>query len=132
MSMTDPISDMLTRIRNGQKAKKVSVSMPASRLKLSIARVLKDEGYVMDVSTTDEAEPKRTMTVTLKYHQGVPVIEQIDRASRPGLRLYAGSADIPKVQAGLGVAIVSTSTGVMTDRQARAQGHGWEILCFVS
>ena len=81
MSMTDPISDMLTRIRNGQKAKKVSVSMPASRLKMSIARVLADEGYVMDVSTTDEAEPKRTMTVTLKYHQGVPVIERIDRAS---------------------------------------------------
>ena len=131
MSMTDPISDMLTRIRNGQKAKKVSVSMPASRLKLSIARVLKDEGYVMDVSV-DEAEPKRTMTVTLKYHQGVPVIERIDRASRPGLRLYSGSADIPKVQAGLGVAIVSTSNGIMTDRQARAQGHGGEILCFVS
>ena len=132
MSMTDPISDMLTRIRNGQKAKKVSVSMPASRLKMSIARVLEDEGYVMDVSTTDEAEPKRTMTVTLKYHQGVPVIERIDRASRPGLRLYSGSADIPKVQAGLGVAIVSTSRGIMTDRQARAQGHGGEILCFVS
>ena len=131
MSMTDPISDMLTRIRNGQKAKKVSVSMPASRIKMSIAKVLADEGYVMDVSV-DEAEPKRTMTVTLKYHQGVPVIERIDRASRPGLRLYAGSADIPKVQAGLGVAIVSTSNGVMTDRQARAQGHGGEILCFVS
>jgi small subunit ribosomal protein S8 len=132
MSMTDPISDMLTRIRNGQKAKKVSVSMPASRMKLSIARVLEDEGYLMDVSATDEAEPKRTMTLALKYHQGVPVIEQIDRASRPGLRLYAGSTDIPKVQEGLGVAIVSTSHGVMTDRQARSQGHGGEILCFVS
>lgn len=132
MSMTDPISDMLTRIRNGQKAKKVSVSMPASRMKLSIAKVLEDEGYLMDVSATDEAEPKRTMTLALKYHQGVPVIEQIDRASRPGLRLYAGSADIPKVQEGLGVAIVSTSHGVMTDRQARSQGHGGEILCFVS
>tara|TARA_B110000116_G_C16780823_1_gene558206 strand:+ start:299 stop:691 length:393 start_codon:yes stop_codon:yes gene_type:complete len=130
--MTDPISDMLTRIRNGQKAKKVSVSMPASRMKLSIAKVLEDEGYLMDVSATDEAEPKRTMTLALKYHQGVPVIEQIDRASRPGLRLYAGSADIPKVQEGLGVAIVSTSHGVMTDRQARSQGHGGEILCFVS
>lgn len=132
MSMTDPISDMLTRIRNGQKARKASVSMPASRMKLSIARVLEDEGYLMDVSATDEAEPKRTMTLALKYHQGVPVIEQIDRASRPGLRLYAGSADIPKVQEGLGVAIVSTSHGVMTDRQARSQGHGGEILCFVS
>ena len=132
MSMTDPISDMLTRIRNGQKAKKVSVSMPASRMKLSIAKVLEDEGYLMDVSATDEAEPKRTMTLALKYHQGIPVIEQIDRASRPGLRLYAGSADIPKVQEGLGVAIVSTSHGVMTDRQARSQGHGGEILCFVS
>tara|TARA_B110000196_G_scaffold237193_1_gene205616 strand:- start:96 stop:467 length:372 start_codon:yes stop_codon:yes gene_type:complete len=123
---------MLTRIRNGQKAKKVSVSMPASRMKLSIAKVLEDEGYLMDVSATDEAEPKRTMTLALKYHQGVPVIEQIDRASRPGLRLYAGSTDIPKVQEGLGVAIVSTSHGVMTDRQARSQGHGGEILCFVS
>ena len=132
MSMTDPISDMLTRIRNGQKAKKVSVSMPASRMKLSIAKVLEDEGYLMDVSATDEAEPKRTMTLALKYHQGVPVIEQIDRASRPGLRLYAGSADIPKDQEGIGVAIVSTSHGVMTDRQARSQGHGGEILCFVS
>ena len=132
MSMTDPISDMLTRIRNGQKAKKVSVSMPASRVKLSIAKVLEDEGYLMDVSATDKTETKRTMTLALKYHQGVPVIERIDRASRPGLRLYAGSADIPKVQEGLGVAIISTSRGVMTDRQARSQGYGGEILCFVS
>ena len=132
MSMTDPISDMLTRIRNGQKAKKVSVSMPASKLKLSIARVLTDEGYLTDVSADDEAEVKRTMTITLKYHEGVPVIERIERASRPGLRFYAGSGELPKVQGGLGVAIVSTSHGVMTDREARTQGHGGEVLCFVS
>lgn len=132
MSMTDPISDMLTRIRNGQKAKKVAVSMPASKLKLSIARVLADEGYLTDVSADDEGEVKRTMTITLKYHEGVPVIERIERASRPGLRFYAGSGELPKVQGGLGVAIVSTSRGVMTDRDARAQGHGGEVLCFVS
>jgi len=131
MSMTDPIADMLTRIRNGQKAKKVSVSMPASKLKLSVAKVLTAEGYVTDVSA-EEGDAKRTMTITLKYHEGEPVIERIERASRPGLRLYAGSGEIPKVQGGLGVAIVSTSRGVMTDREARAQGHGGEVLCFVS
>lgn len=132
MSMTDPIADMLTRIRNGQKAKKVSVSMPASKLKLSVARVLANEGYLTDVSEDDGGEVKRTMTITLKYHEGEPVIERIERASRPGLRFYAGSGDLPKVQGGLGVAIVSTSRGVMTDREARAQGHGGEVLCFVS
>ncbi len=131
MSMTDPISDMLTRIRNGQKARKVAVSMPASKLKISIARVLASEGYLMDVSADDE-KVKRTMTITLKYHEGEPVIEKIERASRPGLRLYAGAKDIPTVQGGLGVAIVSTSSGVMTDREARAKGHGGEVLCFVS
>lgn len=132
MSMTDPIADMLTRIRNGQKAKKVSVSMPASKLKLSVARVLANEGYLTDVSEDDGGEVKRTMTITLKYHEGEPVIERIERASRPGLRFYAGSGELPKVQGGLGVAIVSTSRGVMTDREARAQGHGGEVLCFVS
>ncbi len=131
MSMTDPISDMLTRIRNGQKARKVAVSMPASKLKISIARVLASEGYLLDVSADDE-KVKRTMTITLKYHEGEPVIEKIERASRPGLRLYAGAKDIPTVQGGLGVAIVSTSSGVMTDREARAKGHGGEVLCFVS
>ena len=131
MSMTDPISDMLTRIRNGQKARKVAVSMPASKLKISIARVLASEGYLLDVSADDE-KVKRIMTITLKYHEGEPVIEKIERASRPGLRLYAGAKDIPTVQGGLGVAIVSTSSGVMTDREARAKGHGGEVLCFVS
>ena len=131
MSMTDPIADMLTRIRNGQKAKKVSVSMPASKLKLAIAKVLAAEGYLIDV-TSDEEKIKRTMTITLKYHEGEPVIERIERASRPGLRLYSGSGALPTVQGGLGVAIVSTSSGVMTGREARAQGHGGEVLCFVS
>jgi small subunit ribosomal protein S8 len=131
MSMTDPISDMLTRIRNGQKAKKVVVSMPASRVKLAVAEVLVAEGYMTDVSVEGEGAG-RTMTVTLKYHEGQPVIERIERASRPGLRYYAGTSEIPKVQGGLGVAIVSTSKGVMTDRQARAEGHGGEVLCLVS
>lgn len=131
MSMTDPISDMLTRIRNGQKAKKVVVSMPASRVKLAVAEVLVAEGYMTDVSVEGEGAG-RTLTVTLKYHEGQPVIERIERASRPGLRYYAGTSEIPKVQGGLGVAIVSTSKGVMTDRQARADGHGGEVLCLVS
>ena len=131
MSMTDPISDMLTRIRNGQKAQKVSVTMPASKLKIAVAKVLAAEGYVVDVSVADDSA-QRQMTVTLKYHNGRPVIERLERASRPGLRLYSASDDLPKVQGGLGVAIVSTSKGVMTDRQARAEGHGGEVLCMVS
>lgn len=131
MSMTDPISDMLTRIRNGQKAQKVSVSMPASRLKLAVAEVLAAEGYITDVSVAGEGA-ERVLTVTLKYHGGRPVIERLQRASRPGLRLYSRSDKLPKVQGGLGVAIVSTSKGVMTDRQARAEGHGGEVLCLVS
>tara|TARA_B100000029_G_scaffold500246_1_gene571693 strand:- start:1483 stop:1875 length:393 start_codon:yes stop_codon:yes gene_type:complete len=130
MSMTDPISDMLTRIRNGQKARKISISMPASNMKLSIAKVLVDEGYLMDVSV--EGEVNRTMSITLKYYQGLPVIEKIERVSRPGLRSYSSSADLPRVQGGLGVAIVSTSGGVMTDREARAKSFGGEVLCFVS
>ncbi len=131
MSMTDPISDMLTRIRNGQKAKKVVVSMPASRVKLAVAEVLVAEGYITDVGVEGEG-PGRTMNVTLKYHEGKPVIERIERASRPGLRYYASTGELPKVQGGLGVAIISTSKGVMSDRQARAQGHGGEVLCLVS
>ena len=131
MSMTDPIADMLTRIRNGQKARKRSVSMPSSKLKLAVAGVLRDEGYLTDVSVEEDG-CKREMTITLKYHEGVPVIERISRASRPGLRFYAGSDEIPKVRGGLGVAIVSTSRGVMSDRHARAQGHGGEVLCLVS
>jgi small subunit ribosomal protein S8 len=129
--MTDPISDMLTRIRNGQKARKVSVSMPASKLKLAIVEVLKQEGYVGDV-TVDEDGAKKTMTVELRYFEDAPVIERIERVSRPGLRVYSNAGDLPKVQGGLGVAIVSTSSGVMTDRQARAQGAGGEVLCVVS
>ena len=132
MSMTDPISDMLTRIRNGQKAKKVRVSMPASKLKESIAKVLEAEGYLDGVESQDEPNNKRTLTLTLRYYEGAPVIENLERASRPGLRLYLGSDEIPSVQGGLGVAIVSTSSGVMTGREARAKGHGGEVLCYVS
>jgi len=129
--MTDPIADMLTRIRNGQAASKVSVSMPSSKQKCAIAQVLKDEGYITDFSAAD-AEGKAVLTVTLKYHDGKPVIEKIQRASRPGLRLYKGKDELPRVQGGLGVAIVSTSRGVMSDRQARTAGEGGEILCVVS
>ena len=129
--MTDPIADLLTRIRNGQKANKVSVSMPASKLKLAVVKVLEAEGYVLGVSTEDR-EGKPLITVGLKQFNGKPVIERIDRASRPGLRVYARSGDLPIVQGGLGIAIVSTSNGVMTDREARSKGLGGEILCFVS
>jgi small subunit ribosomal protein S8 len=129
--MTDPIADFLTRIRNGQAAGKAQVSMPASRLKSAIADVLKTEGYITDFSTTGE-DGKPVLTIVLKYHEGRPVIEMIRRASRPGLRLYKGKNDIPSIQNGLGVAIVSTSKGVMSDRQARAAGEGGEVLCVVS
>ena len=129
--MTDPIADMLTRIRNGQAASKTTVSMPSSKLKSAIAQVLKGEGYITDFST-DDATGKTVLTVTLKYYEGKPVIEKIQRASRPGLRLYQGKDELPKVQGGLGVAIVSTSRGVMSDRQARTAGEGGEILCVVS
>jgi small subunit ribosomal protein S8 len=129
--MTDPIADFLTRIRNGQTAGKAEVCMPASRLKSAIAQVLKDEGYIGDFSTAD-ADGKPLLTIALKYYQGRPVIEMIQRASRPGLRLYKGKGDIPSIQNGLGIAIVSTSKGVMSDRQARAAGEGGEVLCVVS
>jgi small subunit ribosomal protein S8 len=129
--MTDPIADLLTRIRNGQSANKTEVSMPSSRLKCAIAQVLKDEGYLTDFSTADE-DGKPVLTIVLKYYEGKPVIEMIRRASRPGLRLYKGKNDIPSIQNGLGVAIVSTSRGVMSDRQARAAGEGGEVLCVVS
>jgi small subunit ribosomal protein S8 len=129
--MTDPISDLLTRIRNAQTARKPTVSMPASKLKVAVAHVLAAEGYVDAVSTQDEGA-KRTLTVELKYYDDRAVIERIVRVSRPGLRVYKRAADIPKVQGGLGIAIVSTSAGVMTDRQARAGGHGGELLCIVS
>jgi small subunit ribosomal protein S8 len=131
MTMNDPISDMLTRIRNGQKARKVSVSMPASKAKEAVAQVLKDEGYIMSYSTEGEGAEK-SMSVELKYFEGVPVIESIQRSSRPGLRIYRGKEGLPKVLGGLGVAIVSTSAGVMSDRQAREKGIGGEVLCIVS
>lgn len=131
MSMSDPIADMLTRIRNGQQAKKVSVSMPAAKLKSSIADVLRDEGYIQGHATA-EAEGKPTLTVTLKYFDGRPVIEKIKRISRPGLRSYVPRTDMPTVMGGLGIAIVSTSHGVMTAGRAQAEGHGGEVICTVS
>ena len=130
MTMTDPISDMLTRIRNGQKARKVSVSMPASKAKEAVARVLKDEGYITDYAVDGEGAEK-ALSVELKYFEGVPVIEKIQRASRPGLRVYRGKEELPQVLGGLGVAIVSTSAGVMSDRQAREKGIGGEVICIV-
>lgn len=129
--MTDPIADMLTRIRNGQSARKVEVTMPASRVKCAIASVLKDEGYIKGFTTSDE-DTKPVLTIELKYYEGRPVIASISRASRPGLRLYKGKDELPSVQSGLGVAIISTSKGVMSERQARAAGEGGEVLCVVS
>ncbi len=131
MSMTDPISDMLTRIRNGQKARKVSVSMPASTVKSAIVGVLKEEGYITGFETSGEGAEK-TLTVELKYFEGTPVIENVKRVSKPGLRIYRGKDDLPTVMGGLGIVIVSTSAGVMSDRQARQQGIGGEVLCVVS
>lgn len=131
MSMSDPIADMLTRIRNAQRAEKVVVAMPSSKVKVSIAGVLKEEGYIEDFGVRDDAG-KPVLEVQLKYYAGRPVIEKIERVSRPGLRIYKGSQDLPKVMNGLGVAIVSTSRGVMTDRKARANGVGGEVLCVVA
>ena len=131
MSMSDPIADMLTRIRNGQRANKADVSMPESKLKRAIAEVLKGEGYIVD-SYVDEDEGKPTLTVRLKYFQGEPVIDRLDRVSSPGLRIYKGKDELPQVMGGLGVAIISTSQGVMSDRAARAAGHGGEVICFVA
>jgi small subunit ribosomal protein S8 len=131
MSMTDPIADMLVRIRNAQGAAKTVVQMPASKLKASIAQVLKDEGYIEGFAVR-ENEGKPVLEISLKYYAGQPVIEKIERVSRPGLRIYKGRDDLPKVMNGLGVAIVSTSKGVMTDRKARATGVGGEVLCIVA
>ena len=131
MSMSDPIADMLTRIRNAQAANKVSVSMPSSKLKMAIAKVLKDEGYIDDFAVRENGV-KPVLELGLKYYAGRPVIARIERVSRPGLRVYKGSGDIPKVLNGLGVAIVSTSQGVMTDKKARAAGVGGEVLCIVA
>lgn len=131
MSMTDPISDLLTRVRNGQRAGKTQVSMPASKLKAEVLRVLKEEGYIADFSKIED-DGKPVLNVELKYYQGAPVIEKLQRVSRPGLRIYKGKDELPKVLGGLGVAIVSTSKGVMSDRDARAKGEGGEVLCVVS
>jgi small subunit ribosomal protein S8 len=138
MSMHDPISDMLTRIRNAQLVGHVEVTMPASRLKASIAKVLKDEGYIDDYALREsgprkgESGPKKELAIALKYYAGRPVIERLERVSKPGLRVYRGRDDIPRVMNGLGVAILSTSRGVMTDRKARADGVGGEVLCIVA
>lgn len=130
MSMTDPIADMLTRIRNGQAADKQKVSMPSSKVKTAIARVLRDEGYIEDYSV-EEVDKKASLTLSLKYFQGRPVIERVQRVSRPGLRIYRDKKSIPSVIGGLGITIVSTSGGVMTDRAARELGQGGEVLCTV-
>lgn len=131
MSMSDPIADMLTRIRNGQTVGKAAVMMPDSRQKQAIAKVLKDEGYITDFALSEEAG-KPTLNITLKYFQGKPVIDMIQRVSRPGLRIYKGRDELPKVRGGLGIVIVSTSLGVMTDKAARAAGHGGEVLAYVA
>jgi len=129
--MTDPIADMLTRIRNAQSVGKTSVAMPSSKLKVAIAQVLKDEGYIEGFAVQNK-EGKTDMTIELKYYAGQPVIDRIERVSRPGLRIYRGVTEIPKIMNGLGIAIMSTSRGVMTDRKARASGLGGEVLCLVA
>ena len=130
MSMSDPIADMLTRIRNAQLVEKASVTMPSSKLKVAIAKVLKDEGYIDDFAVRGDEKPE--LEIALKYYAGRPVIERIERVSRPGLRIYKGRHDIPTVMNGLGVAIVTTPKGVMTDRKARQAGIGGEVLCYVA
>ncbi len=131
MSMSDPIADMLTRIRNAQRVEKTEVVMPSSKLKVAIAQVLADEGYI-DGFKVEPNEGKPQLSIGLKYYAGRPVIERLERVSRPGLRIYKGRTAIPQVMNGLGVAIVSTSRGVMTDRRARTQGVGGEVLCYVA
>ena len=135
MSLQDPIADMLTRIRNAQAAAKVGVSMPYSKIKTAIAQVLKAEGYISDFTIERQAigaGAMATLTIRLKYHEGKPVIDMLRRRSRPGLRVYAGKNDLPRVNGGLGTAIVSTSRGIMSDRGAREIGEGGEVLCYVS
>ncbi len=130
MSMSDPIADMLTRIRNALGAEKAAVSMPASKLKVAIAQLMKDEGYITDFKVEGEKKPE--LNITLKYHQGRPVIEYLKRVSRPGLRSYKGKDELPKVYGGLGVAVISTSQGLVTDRTARKNGHGGEVICYIA
>lgn len=132
MSLQDPIADLLTRLRNGQMAGKKSVSMPSSKQKVNVCNVLKNEGYINDYAVSEEDGNKRTLSVVLRYYEGRPVIDEIKRVSRPGLRIYKKVDDLPKVLDGLGIAIVSTSKGVMTDRAARAAGFGGEVICTVS
>ena len=129
MTMQDPLSDMITRIRNANLREKVSVAMPSSKVKVSVAKVLKDEGYILNYKVTEDKKP--VLEIDLKYYDGKPVIEEITRSSKPSLRVYTSSKDLPKVKSGLGVAIVSTSKGVMSDRSARSNGVGGEILCTV-
>lgn len=131
MSMTDPIADFLTRIRNAQRARKKQVASPSSKVKEAIAAVLKEEGYIADFSVAADGA-KKTITLSLKYFQGKPVIERIERISKPALRVYKGKDELPTVMGGLGVAIVSTPSGVVSDRKARAAGHGGEVLCVVA
>ena len=131
MSMTDPIADMLTRLRNGQSANKAEVSMPSSKIKVEIAKVLKDEGYIDSYAVNDE-DGKAVLNVQLRYYQGAPVIDKIKRVSRPGLRIFKGKGELPRVNGGLGIAIISTSKGVMTDQAARNAGEGGEVICTVS
>lgn len=131
MSMSDPIADMLTRIRNAQQVNKNSVSMPSSKVKVAIANVLKEEGYIESFGVKEEGG-KAELNIALKYYVGRPVIERLERVSRPGLRIYKGRDELPSVMGGLGVAIVSTSKGVMTDREARANGVGGEVICYVA
>lgn len=131
MSMTDPIADLLTRIRNGQGAGKAQVSVQSSRVKVAIVRALKEEGYITDFAVRNDGG-RATLSIALKYHAGKPVIERLERVSRPGLRQYRGKDALPRVLGGLGVAIVSTPAGVMTDREARRMGQGGEVLCVVA
>lgn len=132
MSMSDPIADMLTRIRNAHHAEMETVKMPASKTKKAIANVLKDEGYISSIADDTDGEGHPAITLTLKYYQGKPVIEQIKRVSKPGCRVYAGKDELPVVNGGLGIAIISTSKGIMTDKAARSAGVGGEVICYVS
>jgi small subunit ribosomal protein S8 len=132
MSMTDPIADMLVRIKNAAAVRKQTVKMPSSQIKVAIAKVLKDEGYILDSRVTPVSAGKSELEISLKYYEGKPVIERLERFSRSGLRQYRGKSELPKVLGGLGIAIISTSKGIMTDAQARQQGVGGEVLCFVA
>jgi small subunit ribosomal protein S8 len=132
MSMTDPIADMLTRIRNGQRSAKASVTMPSSNPKVAVCRILKQEGFIEDYSVSAAPGNKSKLEVKLKYYEGRPVIERLDRVSTPSLRVYRGKDKLPKIMGGFGVAIVSTSLGLMTDREARARGQGGEVVCIVA